>query len=41
MPKIVKRPLARQDLKQIWRYRFNEWGEVQADKYFAEMKRES
>jgi len=35
MRKIVKRPLARQDLKQIWRYSFKEWGEAQADKYFA------
>ncbi len=37
MRKIVKRPLARQDLKQIWRYSFKEWGEAQADRYFAEI----
>jgi len=36
--KIVKRPLARQDLKHIWRYSFKEWGEAQADKYFAEIE---
>jgi toxin ParE1/3/4 len=38
MRKVVKRPLARQDLKQIWRYSFKEWGEAQADKYFAEIE---
>jgi toxin ParE1/3/4 len=37
MRRIVKRLLAREDLKQIWRYSFNEWGEAQADKYFAEI----
>ena len=38
MRKIVKRPLARQDLKQIWRYSFKEWGEAQADTYFADIE---
>jgi toxin ParE1/3/4 len=37
MLEIVKRPRARQDLKSIWRYSFEEWGEGQADKYLAEL----
>lgn len=37
MLEIVKRPRAREDLKVIWRYSFTEWGEVQADKYLAEI----
>ncbi len=32
MSEIVKRPRARQDLKAIWRYSFEQWGEKQADK---------
>ena len=38
MRKIVKRPLARADLKQIWRYSFKEWGEAQADTLFADIE---
>jgi toxin ParE1/3/4 len=37
MREIVKRPRAREDLKEIWRYSFNEWGEAQADKFLAEI----
>lgn len=37
MSEIVKRPRARQDLKAIWRYSFEQWGEMQADKYLAEL----
>jgi len=37
MIEIVKRPRARQDLKDIWRYSFEEWGEAQADKYLREI----
>ena len=38
MRDVVIRPRAREDLKGIWRYSFNEWGEVQADKYLAEIE---
>jgi toxin ParE1/3/4 len=38
MLEIVTRPRAREDLKGIWHYTFNEWGEVQADQYLAEIK---
>jgi plasmid stabilization system protein ParE len=34
---IVKSPRAREDLIGISRYTFAEWGEVQADRYLAEM----
>lgn len=37
MREIVKRPLARQDLKDIWRYSFETWSETQADTYLAEL----
>jgi toxin ParE1/3/4 len=37
MREIVKRPRAKEDLKDIWRYSFLEWGEMQAEKYLAEM----
>lgn len=37
MLEIVTRPRARQDLKDIWRYSFEEWGEAQADKYLREI----
>jgi len=37
MLEIVKRPRARQDLKDIWCYSFKKWGEAQADKYLAEL----
>lgn len=38
MREIVKRPRAREDLKDIWRYTFREWGAAQADKYLAEIE---
>ncbi len=28
---------ARQDIKNIWRYSYKEWGEKQADKYYDEL----
>jgi toxin ParE1/3/4 len=37
MRELVKRPRARQDLKDIWRYGFETWGETQADHYLAEL----
>jgi toxin ParE1/3/4 len=38
MLEIVKRPRAKEDLKGIWRYSFDEWNEAQADKYLAEIE---
>jgi len=38
MLEIVKRPCAKEDLKGIWRYSFEEWGEAQADKYLSEIE---
>jgi len=38
MRELVKRPRAKDDLKGIWRYTFDEWGEAQADKYLAEIE---
>jgi len=38
MREIVKRPCAKDDLKGIWLYTFNEWGETQADKYLSEIE---
>lgn len=37
MLEIVKRPRAKQDLKNIWHYSFDKWGEKQADKYLVEL----
>lgn len=37
MLRIVKRPLARQDLIDIWRYTEETWGERQADIYLDEL----
>lgn len=37
MLRIVKRPLARQDLIDIWRYTEKTWGERQADTYLDEL----
>jgi len=34
---IIMRPLAKEDLKDIWRYTYKEWGERQADKYLIEL----
>ena len=33
MLKIFIRPEARNDIKKIWRYTYNNWGEKQADSY--------
>ena len=33
MVKILIRPIARSDIKKIWRYTCNNWGERQADTY--------
>ena len=33
MLKIVKRPLAKTDIKKIWRYTYDNWGEKPADDY--------
>ncbi|MBN4063816.1 type II toxin-antitoxin system RelE/ParE family toxin [Cardiobacterium sp. AH-315-I02] len=30
---VLIRPLARNDIKKIWRYTYNNWGEKQADFY--------
>ena len=38
MRRIVKRPLAREDLIGIWRYTYEEWGEQQADRYLDELE---
>ena len=37
MRKIHLQVLAKQDLKNIWLYSFNNWGEEQADCYFDEL----
>ncbi len=37
MPEIRIRPRARQDLKAIWRYTFERWGEAQADLYLQQL----
>ncbi|MDX2506402.1 MAG: type II toxin-antitoxin system RelE/ParE family toxin [Gammaproteobacteria bacterium] len=37
MLNITKRPLAKEDLKGIWRYTYKHWGERQADKYLNEL----
>jgi len=33
MLKVVIRPRARNDIKKIWRYTYEKWGEKQADEY--------
>ena len=40
MLEIVKRPRAKEDLKGIWHYTFNEWGEAQADTYLMDPERQ-
>jgi plasmid stabilization system protein ParE len=35
MHKILKRPLARKNLKNIWKHTFDEWGENQANNYLT------
>jgi len=37
MPKIIWRPEARKDLKDIWRYTYRTWGVEQADRYLSEL----
>lgn len=37
MRKIHIQTLAKQDLKNIWLYSFNNWGDAQADCYFDEL----
>ena len=37
MRKIHTQALAKKDLKNIWLYSFNNWGEVQANTYFDEL----
>ena len=37
MPRIVKQALVDQDLVEIWLYTFDEWGEIQADRYLDEL----
>lgn len=37
MRKIHIQALAKQDLKNIWIYSFNNWGEKQADAYFDQL----
>lgn len=37
MRKLVKRPLAQQDIQKIWLYTYETWGEAQADKYLNEL----
>jgi|APSaa5957512535_1039671.scaffolds.fasta_scaffold59217_3 toxin ParE1/3/4 len=37
MYQITNSPLARQDLKDIWHYTYNKWGEKQASKYLIEL----
>ena len=37
MLEIVKRPLAKEDIKNIWLYSFNAWGETQADSYVLDL----
>ena len=38
MAHIIKRPLAEQDLEEIWLYTYGQWGEKQADKYLRELQ---
>ena len=37
MYKILIKPLARNDIKGIWRYTYNNWGIGQADSYTKEL----
>lgn len=38
MLRLIKRPLAEQDLEEIWLYTYGKWGEKQADKYLRELQ---
>ena len=37
MLKLTIRPLAKSDIKKIWRYSHDKWGKRQADKYTTEI----
>lgn len=37
MTKILIQPKAREDIKNIWLYTLDAWGEKQADNYTAEL----
>lgn len=37
MQRIVIKPRAKADLKNIWRYSFNNWGIKKADRYMADL----
>ena len=37
-PKLLIRPLAREDLKAIWRFTYAEWGVEQADRYLLNIQ---
>lgn len=38
MYKLHQQARAKQDLKDIWRYTYDKWGEAQADQYFEELE---
>lgn len=38
MAKVILRQLAIDDLNDIWFYTFQEWSEIQADKYYTILK---
>jgi toxin ParE1/3/4 len=37
--KVVRRPAAAEDLREIWWYSFENWGMAQADQYAADIER--
>lgn len=39
MREVVKRPLAKQDLKGIWHYSYEQWGETQATHHLEQLER--
>lgn len=39
MLELVIRPRAQADLKGIWRYGFEQWGEAQANRYLRDLER--
>ncbi len=40
MTELVIRPRAQDDLKGIWRYSFEQWGEARANRYLRDLERE-
>lgn len=40
MREVVKRPLAEQDLKGIWHYSYEQWGETQATRYLEQLEQD-